>query len=379
MAKKLRSYRVLSCTLAVLATIAFIVACGEGQVIEIIKGDMEDSESHAKGNYSSVLANAPSSTQPQSSSSDGEQQPSDRDSSSSEEFSLSSWEQPSSASLPSSSSEESSSASESLYTLECKVLPDNSTFPAGTTKISKDKRPEITCIEKANPSNVETLDQENDVLEYTSNDSRISWNALQSGVYNNIRVKIDRDNKGPCHKLEAACTGSITIAASPSSSSYTYIPPSSNSTPPVTPSSNSTPSSSSRANTTTSSSSVASSGTKGPCLVGGNKRYCKWSKDGACDEINSEHGYISGDGGCSAGNCTCDALIKNCTDYGYLYGSSTCSGTDLNGKNPDAVTILGCCKWGNNNCWTLQSDAPNKDCPNLLTSGKACPNSPACP
>jgi hypothetical protein len=59
-----------------------------------------------------------------------------------------------------------------------------------------------------------------------------------------------------------------------------------------------------------------------------------------------------------------------------LYDKSTCDGVDLNGKDPNTVTVLGCCKWDNtnNNCWTLMSDNSDKDkCSNLLTPGIACP------
>jgi len=345
MAKKLRSFRVLSCTLAVLATLAFIIACGEGQVIEIVQSKMADSEGNARGNYSSILANMPSYTQ--SSSSEEEQPPA---SSSSEDISLSSGEQPSSASLPDSSvsssqSAEPSSSSESPYTLSCKILPANSTFPVGV-KIPVERRPELKCIEKN--GNVIPLDNDLDVGKWTNNPA---WNGPSALIYDNILVKVERDDKGPCHGLEVKCEGTITISA-PSSSSYSPPPPPSNSS--SSPSTTSSSSKASSASTTPSSSSAASGG--GACSSNETRgNMCLWNAGGDCWPLNSSE----------RDNCGKNAWIFQGGTEGA--GTACSGGTFICGKNNSPPTgsaaSLGCCKWETETkCWDVYTTQEKTDC-----------------
>jgi len=385
MAKKLGSFRILSCTLSVLATVAFIIACGSGDpelLADFWERDNNVSENYMTDKIEDIMEQQLKPPQPPPpppiSSNVGGEESSDSGSGNTSSSS-SEAQQPSSASpgVSSSDATSSSSARESLYTLECNILPANSTFPSNT-RIPIDKRPEVKCKVKATGA-VITLNENVDAFSWTNDPP---WYAPDVGTYDNILVKISRATDGTkeCDKMEVKCNSKITITGTvtPSSSSKASSNSNTPSSSSKASSNSNTPSSSS--SKPASSSSAASNGTKGPC-----SRYCLWSAGGTCNEINTEHDYI--DGGCTKGNCTCEQLIKNCSDYGYLYGSSTCSGTDLNGKNPSTVTILGCCKWPdnqgnptNNNCWTLKSTDANTNCPNLLTPGKACASSNgACP
>jgi len=385
MAKKLGSYRVLSCTLAVLATVAFIIACGEG-IPEDIIGNPEikwpinqalESLTNDEERLSSIVQkpSSPSVPPDESSSSEGEDPgPGDGDSSDSGSTQSSSdGGEPSSASSPSSSSSEEvaqSSSAESPYILTCEVTTPKVKIKWTDQSIPEDKRPVVTCKTKESGA-VATIPAGS--INWTKDGKTFSWRSISEilGVHPDNSIQVDIKDGDVCKGEKTSCKGSLEICydgecvgdpPKPSSSSY----------------SSSSRSSSSHTTTTTSSSSNRSSSsatsneTKGPCLVSGSERYCRWDATKTdCDKIDSQYGYIdSGDNKCTAGNCTCAVLIKHCSDNGYLYGSSNCTGADLNGKNPSSV---GCCNWDNNggksNCWTEPTTA---NCPNWLSKTKAC-------
>jgi len=391
MAKKLRSFRALSLLLAVLTTIAFIVACGDGTPIDFdeyqviaddaagnMKLEMEDDKGKIWIDYKPPQPP----TQP-SSSSDGEEPESSSggEQSSSDSGSVSSSSEGQSSDAGSSNSSSSggtlpSSSSDSPYILTCKVLSANSSFPAG--KIPKEKRPELKCTEKAN-GNVATLDQEDDVAKWTNNGSIIPWNSMTVGEYKNIVVKIEKD--APCANMEATCEGTITITG-PSSSSYVPPPP----PPPPPPGSSSSSINSQSSSSKASSSSANNSGTKGPCSKDGKNLSCRWNSTTAeCQTIDSQYGYVDkadsnlGIVACTAGNCTCENLIKNCDNFGYMYDTANCSGSPI-GKNG---AVKGCCRWNPstepNVCWTVANDADWNNCGDKVLTGSACPNNGTCP
>jgi len=359
MAKKLRSYRLLSCILAVLTTFVFIISCGEGIEVEIDKIKMQTTMGHFEDRYSEVVENSKSSGMVIDESSSSAGSGGDEDSSSSEELPFSSFEEPSSASLPSSSSEEYSSSGESPYTLECNILPANSTFPPGV-KIPKEKRPELKCKEKANGAST-TLDNDNDVGKWTN---QPIWNGPEAGTYNNIMVKVERDDKGPCHGLEVKCNGTITVTA-PSSSSTPPPPP-----PPPPPSSSSqshttTPSSSSRS----SSSSSASSG-GGACGSDSRGDNCLWNGAGDCWPIKNAD---------DRANCGKNAWIYQGGTTGE--GTACKGGTFVCGKDSSppsgGKTSLGCCHWETETkCWDVYEEKEKTDCSggNNKFSSTKCPD-----
>jgi len=222
------------------------------------------------------------------------------------------------------------------------------------------RRPELKCINK-NSAEVIDLDSDGDVGDWFN---APSWSGPSAGEYNNIRVRVDRDEKtDPCHKLEANCEGKITIIGNPipSSSSYTPPPPqSSSSSAPVI-----TPSSSSKA---VSSSSAASGG--GVCGEGqGNM--CLWNAAGDCWPVNSADEK------------------KNCGKNGWLFqggdqgeGTACKNGTFICGKdnNPPAggATSLGCCKWASETkCYNIYTQKEKDDCSGSSTDkywSQACPD-----
>jgi len=319
MAKKLGSFRILSCTLAVLATVAFIVACGSGVTDDIENLIIKESIKQATGRLvdedvlSSIVERPSSAFIPASSSSEGGDSAGSGGDDSSDSgggtTSSSNVEQPSSSStspgVSSPSQLASSSSGVPLYTPECNIL--NSTFPSGT-KIPIDKRPEIKCKVIAT-GEVITLHNDNDVGEWTNapGSSLAPWSNPAVGTYNNILVKIDREKQTEpreCQGMEVKCNGIITITAPPSSSSvYIPPPPSSNSN---TPSSNSnTPSSSS--SKPASSSSAAQSGSGDYCYYG----------EGNCHKMPTNDNCA---GGVLVNSCN-NASVQYC-DYGVCQGGN---------------------------------------------------------
>jgi len=243
MAKKLCSYRMLSCTMALLTAITLIIACGDGTPIGIDSTDLKESDAYllSPANMSSIvsayLSSSSQEEQTQSSSSNVE---SSNSSSGGEKSSSSNEEQPSSSSeqTQSSSSEESNNSSDSQYTLTCTILPENSEFPPNV-EIPVDRKPELKCTDKDG----NTIDLNDEDAMWTG---APKWKTPQPGIYN-ISVKIDREGDSKeCHGIKEEC-GTITITAAASSSSKasssSVSPPSSSST--GTSSSSSKPSSSS--------------------------------------------------------------------------------------------------------------------------------------
>jgi len=309
MAKKLGSFRLLSGVLAVLATIAFIVACGDG-VPDSLDDFMEGvliSEDKTKNKIEEIVDSSEPPPLPQSSNSGGGEESSD--SGSDNTSSSSSEEQQPSSTSPGVSSqsnvESSNSIDPSLYNLECNILPANSTFPSGT-KIPIDKRPEIKCTVIAT-GEVIPLHNDNDVTKWTNDPP---WNPPAVGTYDNILVKIDREKKTDpreCQGMEVKCNGKITITGT--------VTPSSNSTPPTQSSSSraTTASSSSRATTASSSSRAASSSSAPPPASGD---YCYYGP-GNCHKMPT-------DDNCKDGNLvsSCDNVKAEYCDYGVCKGGS---------------------------------------------------------
>lgn len=242
MAKKLRSFRILSCTVAVLATVAIIIACGNGDPIDVL-GDknIDQAKIQLVNDPDRLSGIAEKTSSAESSSSEGEI---DVDSSGSGDVDVSSGgasPPASSASLPSSSAAEppSSASVPDTHTLACAITKANSSLPAGV-KVTKDKKPELTCTEIAKPSNVNKLDADDAPDAWEKNPD---WRSPQEGTYTGITVRIDKGY--PCQYLKATCTGTLTITKG-EDITPPVIPPSSpsQSSPSVTPSSPSvTPSS----------------------------------------------------------------------------------------------------------------------------------------
>ncbi len=324
MRKKLRSFRVLSCTLAVLATIAFIIACGAGDIKDIVESDFGNAKDHADVILNSVLGNLPSSSEPE------EQQVSSSSVSEESSPSISSSsikEEPSSSSLPtpSSSSEDAPPPPDYPYKVECKLKVTTWTQ---NDSIPLKNWPEVKCIEKATSKSIGTFDLKEDVK--WSGDpywSTSYWKSPPGGTYS-ISIEIfDDASVKECRKLKADCEGKLTITA-PSSSSYTPPPP----PPPPPP----TPSSSSHHSTTTSSSSKASSSSAAAsgCTEANKNKYCHYGsrdkcykmptedccKDGtlvnSCDEAPATATY------CNYGECK-GGSGWNCTGGGGCYRMPT--------------------------------------------------------
>ncbi|MCL1956135.1 MAG: hypothetical protein FWF63_02325 [Fibromonadales bacterium] len=323
MAKKLRLYRALSCTLAVLATVAFIIACGEGTPDNIgLDRTIDDASGWLLVNDKDRLsqtAHKPSSAVIISSSSeDGPGGGEDSSDSGGEVEQSSSTEvepEPSSSSLPISSSSE-TPPEELPYRVECKVKVSTGT---DGKVIPESDWPEVKCIDKATNASIGVLKPMSD-FKFIDNPA---WRDPIAGIYASIKVEVfygadagETPQAKACQRLKANCDGSITITAASSSSRAIIIPSSSSAyVPPVT------PSSSSRASTP-SSSSVASSG--GGCTAANENKYCFYGP-GNC------HKMPTGD----------------CCENGTLYNS--CS---------DAPSSIQYCNYGeckNGNGWNCDS------------------------
>ncbi|MDR2583377.1 MAG: hypothetical protein LBC75_07855 [Fibromonadaceae bacterium] len=351
MAKKLRLCRVLSCTLAVLATVAFIIACGEGTPDNI---DIDTSITDASGwllvndkERLSQMAQKPSSAVIVSSSSeDGSGGEDSSDSGGGEESSSSTEvpQEPSSASLPSSSSSE-TPPEELPYRVECKVKVSTG---ADGKAIPQSDWPEVKCIDKATNASIGVLVPNND-FKFIDNPN---WKDPIAGTYASIKVEVFYGNDAgetpqaqACQRLKANCEGSITIAKG--SSSSVYIPPiqpSSSSRGNNTPSSSSTP-----PPVTPSSSSVASSG--GGCTAANENKYCFYGP-GNCHKMPTgdccENGTLynscsdapSSVQYCNYGECK-GGDGWNCKDGGGCYPKS-----DSNCKSGDGGTVVSSCPAG---------------------------------
>jgi len=397
MGKKLGSYRVLSCTLAVLATLVFIVACGDGELEDVIKNpeitwpinNALDNLKNDEDRLSSIVQKPSSPSVPKSSSSDGEDPGPGDSSDSGNTQSSSDGEEPSSASSPNSSSSEEattpSSSSESPYFITCDVVVPKITVKWTDQSIPDDNnRPVVKC--KAKEGGAEVYTFTGGSISWTKDGKLFSWRSISEilGVHNDGSIQVEI-NDTECKGGKASCKGELEICYSGECRGD-----------PQKPSSSSVASSSSRSSSssvpppaTSSSSSATSNETKGPCKENNNERYCRWEASAeTCYKIDSQYSDIpDGSNKCGVGTCTCTALIKHCSDNGYLYGTATscdndgkckCSGIDLNGKNPSAV---GCCNWDNNNgqsnCWTEQLS--NTSCPKWMNQTGCNPNNGTCP
>jgi len=352
MSKKLCSYRVLSCALAVLLTLVFIIACGSGQPEDDFpRNDIDTAIDKVQKNISSMLF-APefSSSSFSSGNIEGEE------SSSSEETqgssSSSAEKQPSSASLPSSSSSEvPSSSSESLYVFSCTVRDYEG---AALKEIPIEKRPEVKCTLRADASNYKLLDPVEDIYWY----NEPTWDRPAGGVYNNIEAKVDSEDKKECQGARIKCNGGIITIIAPSSSSR----PSSSSAPP--------PQSSSSVYVPPPQSSSSTTSGGGVCGEGqGNM--CLWNAAGDCWPVNSAEEK------------------KNCGKNGWLFqggeqgeGTACKNGTFICGKDnsPPAggATSLGCCKWASETrCYNIYTQKEKDDCSGSSTDkywSQACPD-----
>jgi hypothetical protein len=330
MTKKLRSWRALFCTLAVLATISFIVACGEGQPVDIgmglIEGEIDSAErifvtSHLTDVINDVERNLSSSSEAPSSSSSSEKDD-DKESSSSEASSTKSSS--SEKSSPSSSSEPPKSSSSNPYTLACNVInspltiTDPKSMPYTSAEIAKIIK--IDCKYKNESKDI------NAVADVKWEDSP-NWNGAAAGTWSSIKITIYPDVEA-CRNMNATCTGTIKISGSTT--------PSSNSTTPSSNSSGGT-SSSSRAtssNSNTPSSSSTGSSTFEDCKKNGTVAYCDWgtSSQKDCSVINTQWGAMgeSGKETCKGPDkpCACSDLITNCETYSNgkkVYSDAQCN------------------------------------------------------
>jgi len=344
MTKKLRSFRVMSCIVAGLTTVAFIVACGSGE-LENIKDDVTVEQAMrllANENRLSGIVEKPSSIYEEPSSSSekapgGESSPSQGASSGKESSSPSST--PSSSSIKSSSSED---VNPGTHDLSCMVTKTE--FTTGS-RIPDADRPEIKCTEKAKPNTVTILSEDNALIEWSG---APSWGAPQSGTYDKISVTItDVEGDAPkgCKRLKADCKGKIEVTGDAPR-------------PPVT------VSSSSRASTTTSSASnttSSASNSGGPCKDGGNDAYCKWGSE--CSAIDTRYGYLGETeatqtcGPKASKLCSCADLIQNCKDYSEtktVYHNAQCTSGSTGGGGTSSSS--GSNQGGGGSCTTVSKD-----------------------
>jgi len=312
MAKKLRSWRALSCILAVLAAIAFIVACGDGKLIDIHTSEIgmeidQAEQNFDKGHLLDILdevKNRSSSSSEESPSSSSEEE--NKESSSSEGGA--STQSSSSTSRSSSSSTESQRSSSSPYTLSCSVIGSSKTIESNTMGYTSSEIANWIKIEcKDNKGASKELSARGDVETWTDapnwsstlpklGESTSTWSSMK------IKTWYDLDND-KCPNKEVTCTGSITVrgeAITTSSASNNTTSSSSRGSNTTSSASNTT---SSASNTTTSS---ASGG--GYCFYGPGKCYTK--PTAGCDEYSVE-----------VSNCDNPSGIRYC-DYGVCENGS---------------------------------------------------------
>jgi len=316
MAEKLRSWRVLSCALAVLATIVFIFACSEPELVDIGSNDIGLEIEYANTNFFSgnhmkdiidSLKTLPSSSSEGPSSSSSEEK-GNKDSSSSEGGA--STQSSSSAAKNSSSSEAQKSSSSNPYTLTCSVT--QSTIDPKPTGYSASEVANIVKIECKYGSTKKDINAKDDVIWTNAPD----WNSTVAGTFSNVKIKVYND-VDVCTNMDATC-GNITVRGNttPSSSSRaaTTSSASNNNTPSSSSRADTTPSSSSRANTA-SSSSAASSG--GGCTAENNTKYCYYGSASNCYKMPT-------DDCCKDGTLVdnCNSVSAEYCDYGVCKGGS---------------------------------------------------------
>jgi len=394
MAKKLSSYRVLSCTLAVLAIVAFIIACGEGISDDVTANNPEinwpinealESLTKNEERLSSIVQKPSSSSVPESSSDGEEPGPGNGDSSDSGSTQSSSdGKDPSSASSPnnSSSSEEAttpSSSSESPYFLTCDVVVNKIVLPSKLNAEIKDEdRPAVKCKAKDGGAEVATLT--GSVINWTKAGKIFSWVKASIpeiiGIHadNSIQVEIKNEAEVLCKGEKASCKGELEICYSgeclgdppkpssssvaSSSSSSVYVPP------PVT-------SSSSSVNSGTGVSPCPSNITQGDM--------CLWNGAGDCWKIEASRRSECGQnawvfqGGTEGAGTACK-------------GGTFICGKDKNPPTSGGASSLGCCKWDKNGskCYNVYTQEDKNNCSGNSSEhqywSSACPDTEgACP
>ena len=245
MIKKLKFTHIMPLIAAALTTIAVIIACGSGEIIDVDGNKFGVGILDSQGNLEKVDSLWNSSASEESSSSDLEGISSSEElpSSSSEVPSSSSSEAPSSSSseAPSSSSSEapSSSSREYLHTPSCKintnpiVSPYTDKFNAFDDKEEFERLIVVKCVEKADTSKFSVLDPFYDVDWYVNNKLDIRfWDGPEDGVYS-IGIEVSEDAKNRncaglsancgiltmCYKNSATCKGTSSSSGSGGSSS----------------------------------------------------------------------------------------------------------------------------------------------------------------
>jgi len=349
MTKKLRNWRVLSCTVAVLATIAFIVACGDGVMVDVndgpIGGDVRDSETYFGSRMPGIKedvkswANMPSSAEEESSSSaednDGGNNESSSDQASTQSSNSNSNEQ------SSSSNNEIKSSSSSPYKLTCSmkkttinttaVTNNNNTTAQNNAAIS-----EILTIEcKENGTLVTGMDLENHyVWTNTKDDKSISWSGLKAGTDYAIKAKAMGNAPG-CKNIDVIC-GNLTVSGGTSSAGNTGTTSSA--------SNNTGTSSSSKAN---SSSSSSASNNNNTSSASGN--YC-FIWEGDCHLLSDD--------------CADGVKVSSCTNPGVDYCDfGVCTGSKDDG--------WGCTGGG---CYLRKGSSDACTGGSILSSPAKCPN-----
>jgi len=328
MSKKLRSWRALFCTLAVLTTIAIIIACGDGQPVDITSGEISGDINVASDVFIDEKMPAILSQASQTSSSEEEPSSSSKDnnndnSSSSEKPSTQSSSSKESGNTSSSSNEAQKSSNSSQYSLTCSVRNKNVAYKLAYDAAEVADIIKIECKRSNTTINLHAIND----INWSNNGSTIRWSNMTAGTYASIKIVVSNDEETPgCQGMDYICTdGPLTISVQSSSSkpssSSVYNPPvttssSSNNPPPVTTSSSST-----------------GGGTGGPCRDSNNALvYCKW--DGKCSAIDNSTGWMGTTeatqtcGPNVSTLCTCAALIQNCKDYGdgkTVWTTSNCT------------------------------------------------------
>jgi len=379
MAKKLRSWRVLSCILAVFATIAFLIACGDGELVDVSVGESLKSMNDADDNFfgtkmqgikDSVKNMSSSSKEESSSSSEPDDNGNNNSSSSSENASTQSSSSTKNAS--SSSNETQKSSSSNPYTLDCSVI--KSPIEAYKNDYEVNAIFKITCKEGGRNVDIEDIKNKAIFSGTNENDRRFSISNPVPGTFSNLEVEI-ASSANVCQGMKKPCgTLVVSAASTPSSSSAPNNTPSSSSRNNSTTSSNSsTPSSSSAPNNTPSS---ASGGTGvSPCPSGETRgNNCLWNESGACWPLNNDRENCAKNGWIFQGGET--GATSGCKGGTFICGKST---------SPPAggAASLGCCHWDTETkCWDVFTETAKNDCSggnNKFTSTKCPDTEGTCP
>ncbi|GBU23523.1 hypothetical protein R83H12_00135 [Fibrobacteria bacterium R8-3-H12] len=355
MAKNIRSWRVfLFCTLSVLATIAFIVACGNGQVIDLvsIEKEIDSSTGQLKGRvedntiYEGYVVSSSEQNEP-SSSSEIDDPPSQGTSSSAPTDNpkpSSSSAQTQSGQSSSSGSKPSSSSGVSLYELTCTLKTPISVVGIG--KISDGDKPVVKCKTIATNREV-TLEGGWDYKFVVT--PELDWDGASAGSY---QVKINVYNESEvCNGMEKSCGTLVITKSSASTGGGT--------------SSASNGGGGNSSNSSGGNSSNSNGGGASSASTGGGTEYCKWD---TCTKLEDPNAIET------------SGLTKreNCVEYSEgVFNNSNCTGTPVAGgfnnewcKWPDSDCDNKCCKLTNPN-------GPNKGNSSLTNKQNCEQNSPS--